>query len=212
MTRVTPLVGDWLAWGRTASRLLRVGVRRLGLRATLARLARGALRPHRFVLLGRGLEVAPAPRPPSGFDLALWERERLAAWRRGRAGLPLEFFLDEIHGVRRCAVVELAGAPVGLIWVYEPGAPSRFFRLAPGDVELNYGYVLPPFRRRGAFTALLSFACRALADHGHRRAFAAVHAANAVSLRAFQAAGFRPLVVVRRFVFGPRVDSTRLAA
>lgn len=210
MARSAPVVSDWLAWGRATGSMLHMGLRRLGLRATLRRASRGLLRPQRFVLLSCVLAGAPAAPSPPGVTLALWDRTRLAAWRHGRAHLPLEYFVDEVHGVRCCAVAEVAGDPVGLIWIYEPGAPSRFFRLAAGDVELNYGYVLHPFRRQGLFTAILRHARRALAVAGHRRAWAAVHADNLPSLRAFQAAGFRPVTVVRHFIFRPRLDSARV--
>lgn len=190
-----------------------VGIRRLGLRPTLRRGLSGYLAPNRFITLRcRPGEVQPIV-TPADVTLGVWERERVAAWRRGRRGLPLEFFHDEIHGMRECAVVLVGGALAGLIWIYRPGDFSRIFRLGPDDVELNHGYILMEHRRRGLFKTLLAFACERLHGQGARAVFAAVHSENRPSLHAFLGAGFHEVGRVQHFlIFRPRVDTTTVAA
>lgn len=190
-----------------------VGLRRLGLRATLRRGYSGYLAPNGFIALTCAPGDVRTSAPPADVSLGIWDRERVRAWRAGRAGLPLEFFHDEIHGMRQCAVIQVGAELAGLIWIYRPDDYSRLFRLGPHDVELNHGYILMAHRRRGMFKTLLAFACRELHARGTRAVFAAVHAENRPSLHAFLGAGFREIARLRHFlVFRPRLDTTTIAA
>ena len=193
----------------TSLRQLRVSLRQRGVVATAYWAAFGYLRPHRFVIFGTGLDEPWAPgasEAPPGLRLELWSAARLARWRATRRGLAPEFFRDEIDGARRCAVAVDDHDVIGVVWIYEPGAGSRMFRLAAGEAELNYGWVRPADRNHGVFTALLELATSALAAESRLAVYAAVHAANAPSLAAFRAAGFRQLGVVTHVsVFRPRV-------
>jgi len=198
----------------TSLRQLRVSLRQRGVVATAHWAAFGYLRPHRFVIFGTGLDEpwAPgAPETPRGLRLELWSAARLARWRGTRRGLAPEFFRDEIDGARRCAVAVDGHDVIGVVWIHEPGAGSRMFRLAAGEAELNYGWVRPADRNRGVFTALLQFAAGTLAAESCLAIYAAVHSANTPSLTAFRAAGFRQLgVVTHASVFRPRVVCSAL--
>ncbi len=208
---ITALVRE----GRAKCSLLQIGMRQLGLGGVLRRAGFSYLRPHRFVALRCTLTGYDpgAPAPPAGLAVEVWPGSRLRAWRDGRRRLPVEFFQDEIHGVDTCAVAHLEGSPVGLIWIYRPEHYSRFFRLAPGEAELNYGYVLRAYRRQGLFREILRCACRHLRDSGWHAAYAAVHADNGPSLGAFRGAGFVDVGTVRHFlVYRPRVPVLRRAA
>lgn len=201
---------SWTAALAAQRRRLLFTLRHAGPRRTLAEAAWAYLRRHRFVLLRRPLVPEPGPEPAAGTGCEIWDHRRLAAWRRGRTDLPTEFFQDEIDGVTTCAVVRAGPGPAGLIWLYRPGDYSRFFRLAAGEAELNYGYVLPAHRRRGIFVALLTFACGQLGRAGYRTAWAAVHAGNPPSLAAFRAAGFGEVARLHHFlIVRPRFDSGR---
>lgn len=189
-----------------------VGVRRLGVQATLRRGVTGYLVPNRFIALTCGpADVRPIVAPPD-VTLGMWPRRQVQAWRRGRVGLPLEFYHDEIHGMRECAVVQVGGELAGLIWIYRPGDYSRIFWLGPADVELNHGYILIEYRRRGLFKTLLAYACRELHAQGARAVFAAVHSENPPSLHAFLGAGFREIGRLQHFLLvRPRLDTTTIA-
>ncbi len=167
----------------------------------------GFLRINRFVIFSRDLGAALPP-PGDGETFELWTAERVRAWRRGRAGLPTEFYQDRIDGVSLCAVACLGDEVAGLIWVYRPGDYSRMFRLQAGEVELNHGYMRPEHRQRGLFVRLLELACAELRQHGYVTARAVVHASNLPSFRAFTRAGFAPIGSIRHFfLFRPVVSS-----
>jgi L-amino acid N-acyltransferase YncA len=137
----------------------------------------------------------------------LWTAERLARWRQDRPDLPTQFHQDRIDGVDLCAVAVEDGVVLGLIWIYRPEHYSRMFRLRPGEVELNQGFVLPQHRKRGLFTGVLDFACVEMARRGFHTAYAAVHEANGPSLGAFTGAGFLPRGAIRHvFLFRPAVS------
>jgi len=181
-------------------------------RTAMQRAAWGYLRPHQFVALCKPLHEPGARDLVPGVTFDLWGHRTLAAWRRRRTSLPVEYFQDEIDGVDTAAVGCAGEHVVGLIWLYEAWHPSRFFRLRRTEVELNYGYVLPEYRRRGVFRSLLGFACEQLGQRGRGAAYAAVHAANAPSLAAFHAAGFHDARTFAHFlVFRPRLSTARLS-
>jgi L-amino acid N-acyltransferase YncA len=166
----------------------------------------GYLRPNTFVIFTHDLRCLRTQRV-AGVRFDVWPAARLAAWRKGQRRLSSEFFRDRIDGVRRCAVALDDDNVVGLIWFYEPGDPSRMFRLFPGQAELNYGYLQPAFRHRGIFTSTVVTACLRLRAEGHTAAFVAVHAANGPSRRAFAAAGFATVAEVKHFfLFRPAVE------
>jgi len=198
---------------RAGVRQLIVSSRRLGMRDAVRRGAAGCLRPHRFTLLvcplaGARRRVSPLP----GITVDVWDREQLRRWRRGRRDLPLDFFVDEIHGTRACVVARVGDEPAGIVWLYAPG-DYRLFDLRDGAAEVNHALVLPPFRRRGLCAAMLVRAQSAARAAGAARVYAAVHAANAPSRRAFESVGFREVTTVRHFLlFRPRHDTGRAPA
>jgi ribosomal protein S18 acetylase RimI-like enzyme len=190
--------------GRYA-RCLRVTLAIGGSRHTAHWVAFGLFRFNRFAIFVRDLRLV---RPPRADDAVfeLWTAERLGRWREERPGLPTQFYQDRIDGVSLCAVAHRDGSVMGLIWVYGPDDYSRMFRLRHDEVELNHGLVLPEHRGRGVFIRLLDFACGELARRGVRTAYAAVHAENRRSLRAFRGAGFSQRAAVRHvFLFRPTV-------
>ena len=173
----------------------------------------GYLRPNTFVVFAHDLRWLAARRV-EGVHFDVWPAARLAAWRKAQHQdrLSSEFFRDRIDGVRRCAVALDDDHVVGLIWFYEPGDPSRMFRLSSGQAELNYGYLQPGFRHRGIFMSTVVTACLRLRAEGHTAAFVAVHAGNRPSRRAFAAAGFSTVAEVRHFfLFRPAVEWSTLS-
>ena len=183
------------------ARQFKVSARERGLATTLYWSAFGFLKPNEFCLFETSGRAARPLEPTPEIDYAIWDAAELAAWRRGRGRLPPEFFQDEIDGVRSCAIARCGDAVVGLIWIYERADMSRLFRLGPGDFELNYGTVLPAYRRQHLFTNVLRFAASSLAARGCRRVYAGVHVRNLASRRAFEHAGFRPTGSIRQVAF-----------
>jgi ribosomal protein S18 acetylase RimI-like enzyme len=193
-------------------RQCRIAVAQGGLRATLFWAAFGWLRANRLVGLRFTFDREPVrPVRRDGMTFRLLDVETLRRWRQTRTGLPTEFYVDLVDGVRTCAAALGPGGEIGgLIWVYRSGEPSRLFRLGPHEVELNHGYILPAHRRARLFRDLLAFACGELRAEGVRRVYAMVHAENRRSLRAFDAAGFETIgSVVHVFVFRPRLRVPR---
>jgi RimJ/RimL family protein N-acetyltransferase len=196
--------------GRQARRL-RVGIQQQGLFTTLYWAAFGYLRPNRFRILVQDLADRRWPAPGTGMRFAVWSADQLAAWRRDREGLAPEFWQDTIEPVGRCAVALDGDEVAGLIWIYPSGRPTRMFRLYAGEAELNAGYVRPAYRGRRLFTDVIAFACARLAAEGATTVYAAVHAGNEPSQRAFRAAGFHDLASVRHFLlYRPRVRVPRI--
>lgn len=195
--------------GRQA-RHLRVSLAQRGLKETAYWAAFGYLWPQRFILLSA---------KPDGYvdradvRFALWTAGEVAAQCRERRD-PLELHLHQIDSVDLCAVaIASDGMLAGAIWVYRAGEPSRMFHLAEGEAELNYGCVLPAYRRRRVFSDLLRFARGALREHGVRRVYAAVHDRNMHSLRSFTEAGFVPFAVLRHLsLYRPKLPRWRLPA
>jgi ribosomal protein S18 acetylase RimI-like enzyme len=172
-------------------RQLAVTVAQDGIREALFWSAFSFLRVNRFVGFVRHADGPAAPAPaPADVRLAIWSAADMARWRARCPEAPTPCFRDRIDGVSRAAVVLAGDDLAALIWLYGPGDPSRMFRLGPGEAELNHGTVLPAFRRRGLFVAVLTHAVACLRAEGVRRVYAAVHDANHRSLRAFRAAGF----------------------
>jgi ribosomal protein S18 acetylase RimI-like enzyme len=202
--------------GRLASagcrkvRQLVISARQRGVRRTLYWAAFGYLKPNRFWIFAKDVTATPAAPLPLGATYDVWDAERIAGWRHGRPGLPPELFQDAIDGVRACAVALVDGDIAGFIWVYRPGDASRLFDLGDGEAELNYGAVLPAYRRHGLFRGVLVSASAWLADGGYHTVYACVHATNGPSMRAFDAAGFRRAGTVSHF--GPYRPKYRAAA
>ncbi|HXH85043.1 MAG TPA: GNAT family N-acetyltransferase [Candidatus Tectomicrobia bacterium] len=121
----------------------------------------------------------------------------MAAWRARQHWVPVSYLRDEIEPVEQCVVGLVDDQVAALIWVYPAPASSRFFVLRPGDVELNHGFVLNQFRRRGFFTDVLRYASMWCLEAGARRVFAAVDEKNSPSLHGFRGAGFRDFARIR---------------
>jgi RimJ/RimL family protein N-acetyltransferase len=120
--------------------------------------------------------------------------------------------MDEIDGVRSCAVVRVKENLAGLIWIYRNDDISRVFHLGELDAELNGGYILPEYRGRGLFRAIIVVASRWLFEAGYRTVYAGVHSENLPSLRAFRGAGFSEVGSIRRFLaFRPKISTGYLA-
>lgn len=170
------------------------------------------LRLNRFIGLVRDLAAASglvvaAPQA----RLELWTAEDVRRWRAEHPEAPTQCFRDVIDGVSAASVALVNGDMAGIIWIYRCGDYSRMFRLGPTDAELNHGTILPAYRGRGLFAAILSHACAWLAAGGFRRVYAAVHVDNRRSLRAFRSAGF--VDFARRtnlFLFRPRFPEAKL--
>jgi ribosomal protein S18 acetylase RimI-like enzyme len=183
------------------ARQFKVSVRERGLMTTLYWSAFGYLKPNEFSLFETSGRETGRFDPTPDIDYEIWSAERLAVWRRGRGRLLPELFQDEIDGVRSCAIARRGDAVAGLIWIYDRDDTSRLFRLGPGDFELNYGTVLPDYRRQHLFTNVLRFAASSLATRGCRRVYAGVHVDNIASRRAFERAGFRPTGSITQVAF-----------
>jgi RimJ/RimL family protein N-acetyltransferase len=194
------------------ARQFRISLVQRGMTTTLYWAAFGYLRPNCFILLARDLSTgAIRCVPADAVRLELWTAPMLRDWRKPRQGLSTEFFQDEIDGVDTCAVVFIRGELAGLIWIYRREHASRLFRLREREAELNYGYVLSPYRGMGLFRDVLVFACVRLQEQGYQTVYAGVHAENAPSLRAFHHAGFRDIGSIWHFlIFRTRVQGHQL--
>jgi len=177
-----------------------VSIRQRGLGATLYWGAFGFLRPNRFFVYTRKLADA-APRPPGAdLRLELWDAAAMRAYRSSRKGLPTELYQDEIDGVELCSVLRAGDEVAGLIWIYRPEDASRLFRLREAEAELNNGVVLPAYRGRGLFKAVIAHACDWLRAQEYQTVYAMVHSTNGPSRAAFEAAGFHSVATVRHFL------------
>jgi GNAT superfamily N-acetyltransferase len=143
------------------------------------------------------LALLPGARDDDALILSAMERTRAAsagelvlAHESGHL-VGMHFIHTAVHGERLARVSPLLYAP-----------------LAADEVLTEAVFVLPSFRGRGVGSAMLRASLRHLAERSFRRALAVIDVENRRSLRAFHAAGFRPLTTMRldTYVLGRRTS------
>ncbi len=140
--------------------------------------------------------------------------------RRCRAGnedLPDEFYAEYKPGAHDCVLASAGAAPAGIIWILRGVQASRFVLLGPGDAELSFLYVLPPYRGRGLAKVLYWRAAQLALDSGMEQIFAVIRSDNLPSAHAAKAVGFRKIADLWRPAWiGPRLrwepDRARIPA
>jgi GNAT superfamily N-acetyltransferase len=121
------------------------------------------------------------------------ELERL---RQRRAGLPPQFYLDRLRGVRRPYLGFWDGQIGHISWLLTPSDRPRLIVLGPEEVELDGAFTLPEARGRGLLSAV---ECAMLADaksEGYARAYTHVAADNIASLRGVKKTGFSEIGIL----------------
>ncbi len=114
-------------------------------------------------------------------------------------GLPdPELILRRFAAGRRCfaAWVESQIAAYGWVsWAVECiGELEREFHMLPGEAYIWDCATLPPYRRQGLYSALLSYIAAELQREGVWRIWIGSSLANRPSIRGFARAGFHPVI------------------
>lgn len=131
--------------------------------------------------------------------------EKLKRLREAPAGLPVEFYRDEIDNIQSCFFTCADGRPAAIAWSYDHTKPAHFLRMSPGDAEIRSVYSLAEFRGRGLAKAVIASACDSLRRDGFQNIYAVIHFRNEASSRAFRSIGFTKAGELRRPpLFGPR--------
>jgi GNAT superfamily N-acetyltransferase len=175
-------------------------VKSRGVLGTLRWIAVGPLRVNNFLVFHIDLRKPFSPTPvPETLELKCSSVEELKRLRSGRDDLPVEFYCDETHGFTKPFLAFSGGEMAAIHWLVMPGQRSRFLDMKPGDVELNYNTVLPPFRGKRIAQILMSYLVSWSASQGHQHMFGVVHAANIPQFKQMLDMGFRPVEVVSHF-------------
>lgn len=131
--------------------------------------------------------------------------EKLKRLREVTAGLPVEFYRDEIDNIQSCFFACADGRLAAIAWSYDHTKPAHFLRMSPGDAEIRSVYSLAEFRGRGLAKAVIARACDSLRRDGFQNIYAVIHFRNEASSRAFRSIGFTKDAELRRPpLFGPR--------
>jgi ribosomal protein S18 acetylase RimI-like enzyme len=133
-----------------------------------------------------------------GSDLAV-----LHSARSCDPGLPGDFYRDAANRSKQCFYARIDNQLAGIVWIYDTDYPSRVIRLAPGEVEIAFVFVMPEFRGRGIAKDLIRAACLHLLDRGVRIIYAVIEEHNLASQAAFTGCRFEWVGFVRRaLLFG----------
>lgn len=185
---------------------LRVRVRREGWWRTLQTIAR-ALVPADFEIW----QLSLCTEKPGLLDQKedkeprVGEADQLTELRRGQAGLPFEFYRDQVDAIGSCVVAHIDGCLAGIAWNYDEASAGHFLRMGAGDAEIRSVYCLPQFRRRSVARTLIRESCLRLHAQGYQRVYAVIHRKNLASQSAFGAVGFQKISTLKRpAVFGPK--------
>ena len=105
-----------------------------------------------------------------------------------------------LAGGKRCFTAKVDGAIAAYGWVTPKGEwigeLDRAISLDGDEAYLWQCATLPAFQGHGLYKALLAAMLGALAGEGYRRAWIGCALANTASVRAFEALGLRPVVMV----------------
>ena len=105
---------------------------------------------------------------------------------------------ERFESGRRCFAAWVGGEIAAYGWVSHGeeciGELERSLRMRPGEAYIWDCATLPPFRRRGLYTALLRSIVGTLHGEGNRRVWIGAGRGNSASIRGFAAAGFRPVL------------------
>jgi GNAT superfamily N-acetyltransferase len=105
-----------------------------------------------------------------------------------------------LAGGKRCFTARVDGAIAAYGWVTPKGEwigeLDRAIRLDGDEAYIWQCATLPAHQGRGLYKALLAAVLGALAGEGYRRAWIGCALANTPSVRAFEALGLRPVVMV----------------
>jgi RimJ/RimL family protein N-acetyltransferase len=175
-------------------------LRRDGVRGLLHRLHAALRHEAWFVRWRLDLDAwTPSGGAPPALDVVRGTLDELDAFRRQPPESPLasEFYVDRIDGVRWFYLARWNGAIAHVTWIYAAGDSTPLISLGAGEVEVRRVHTLRAHRGRRLFTYVLDAILRDLGAAGARVVYAHVEVTNHASSRAFAAAGFRPVGVVR---------------
>jgi predicted GNAT family acetyltransferase len=136
----------------------------------------------------------PSTRP--GVEAREGTFEELKRFRDYRAGLPIQFYSDMLHGARRFYLGLVDGEIGHISWVYTHEDHVHHMRLAPGEIMLEGAYTFADFRGRGLLSAVERAALNDAQREGKRLAFTHVAVDNRASLRGVWKTGFRPVGIL----------------
>ncbi len=111
-------------------------------------------------------------------------------------GLPCAEVAGRFDAGSRCFVAWVEGAIASYGWVSwgteRIGELERSMRMQPDEAYIWDCATLPPYRRRGLYSALLRYIASALRAQGIRRVWIGASLSNRPSIQGFAAAGFQP--------------------
>jgi len=135
------------------------------------------IKKNRFAIFEFDLtqEFAGPSLDPKQYEIRVIDCDELARVIEGKKDLPREFYMNEIDGVRYCALVT-AGERIGHIsWIYLKGDKDRWFDLKDDEAYVNYSYTFPEFRGVAFFPEALRASAVWLKDRKYRRIIMDVH-------------------------------------
>lgn len=143
----------------------------------------------------------PAPSRPHATGTFAEAAPEMARALAAAMGLP------EPHEVQRrftagsrCFVARIGDAIAGYGWVSQGeeriGELERVIRMRPGEAYIWDCATLESFRRRGVYSALLTYIVTMLRREGLRRLWIGASTRNHPSLKGFANAGFQPAITI----------------
>ncbi len=162
--------------------------------------------PQRFIVFAFDVpESPPCVEGDPEIEVRQAALEDLRKLREARPSLPVEFFYDEIYGLRTCFLTFFQRKVAGITWLALPGEYNRYFDLGRREAEVFQIYVLPEFRSLPHSLSLVrlsaSVRLRWLQDHGYETEYARVPATSPVWSRIVEASGYRRVGVIHQFAF-----------
>jgi ribosomal protein S18 acetylase RimI-like enzyme len=148
-------------------------------------------------------EAARFPLPALGAGPVLVEEvgaETVAELAGAMGGWDPDEVAARLAGGKRCFTARVDGAVAAYGWVTPAGdwigGLERAIRLDGDEAYLWHFATLPAFQGRGVYKGLLAAVLGALAAEGYRRAWIGCALDNTASVRAFDALGLHPVLIV----------------
>lgn len=173
-----------------------------GVVGTVRKICYGYFEVIKFIVFYRDLRqpVVEMPSDPA-FRFKQLSLAELKQWRDTVSGLPPEFYCDESYGFTTPCVGFVDGEPAAIVWIVYQGQNSRFLDIRAGDVELNYSYVLPRYRRRHLMGQLMNGLIKVCQEQQFKRLFGVVSATNIPQFKQMLECGFMPVEALTHFAW-----------
>lgn len=145
-----------------------------------------------------GSQQARSVAAPAAATFGEVPHEAAAVLAEAMGERPPRLVRERFESGRRCFAAWVNGEIAAYGWVSHGeeciGELERSLRMRPSEAYIWDCATLPPFRRRGLYTALLRSIVGMLREEGIHRIWIGAGRGNSASIRGFAAAGFQPVL------------------